>query len=182
MTVNYRGTLRCVLRGGGLTTLSNARWNASGFSSTSTSRAVSMNRFSCSGSCFGRGGNRLRGMRLSRRTGKCIHKGCRQDIGSRSRQPLGMLLSPPLEYKQILPDSNIARTRLDRNRRKAVEPTHLVCAVKISRQIGGAGQTIRCCVFAVADSGALPIEIVACNAGCACRNGSEHHRREHRHG
>ena len=163
----------------GRTTLLKARSNGSGLSSTSTSRAVSMKRLNCSGlSGFGLG---LRGIALSGRTRECFDNGRSEGVRYRSRQPLRMLLGPPLEYEQILPDSDIARTRLDRHWRKPVKSAHLERAVEISRQIGSTGQTIRCCVFTVADSGTLPIEIVACNAGCARRNGSQH-RREHRDG
>jgi hypothetical protein len=50
-------------RGFGLRTIvSNARSNASSLSSTATSRAMSMNRFSCSGSLVLRGRGGLRGI------------------------------------------------------------------------------------------------------------------------
>jgi hypothetical protein len=76
------------------------------------------------------------GIALSGRTRECFDNGRSEGVRCRSRQPLRMLLGPPLEYEQILPDSDIARTRLDRHWRKPVKSAHLERAVEISRQIG----------------------------------------------
>jgi hypothetical protein len=84
---------------------------------------------------------------------------------------------PSLKYKQnkqILSNRDIAWTRLDRDWRKSVEPTHVESTIKVSCHIRRARQAIRCRVVAFSESGTLPIKIIASDASRISPIGDEH--------